>query len=127
MTFALGPRSLARLEGVHPDLVRVVKAAILTCPVDFTVLQGVRTLEEQKAFVAAGKSQTLNSRHLTGHAVDLGAWVNDTISWDAHLYPLMATSVVGTGQRLGVPIIWGGTWRTIKDLDHFELSRETYP
>lgn len=127
MTFALGPRSLARLERVHPDLVRVVKEAIVESPVDFTVIQGLRTLDEQKAFVDAGKSQTMHSRHLTGHAVDLGAWVNGEVSWDAEHYPRIATAVVGTGQRLGVPIIWGGAWRTLKDLVHFELDRKVYP
>ena len=79
MTFKLGPRSVARLKGVHPDLVKVVERAIQLTPVDFTVLEGLRSLERQKALVAAGASQTLKSRHLDGHAVDLGAWVDEQV------------------------------------------------
>ena len=73
MTFKLGARSLTRLRGVHPDLVKVVTRAIEISTLDFTVLEGVRSLERQQALVEAGASQTLKSRHLTGHAVDLGA------------------------------------------------------
>ena len=73
--FHLGTRRRARLEGVHPDLVRVVERAIELTEVDFTVLEGLRNVSRQKELVAAGASQTMNSRHLTGHAVDLGALV----------------------------------------------------
>ena len=88
MTFKLGVRSRERLQGVHPDLVRVVELAIQLTPVDFTVLEGLRTLERQKALVAAGSSKTLNSRHLTGHAVDLGAWVDGRLDWSWPLYKI---------------------------------------
>ena len=82
MPFVLGSKSLARLNGVHPDLVKVVKAAIKLSEVDFTVLEGLRTLTRQKQLFAAGATKTLNSRHLTGHAVDLGALIGGTVRWD---------------------------------------------
>ena len=53
MSIILGQRSLSRLEGVHPDLVRVVKkAASVLSDLDFTVLEGLRTVERQKQLVA---------------------------------------------------------------------------
>lgn len=93
MAFVLSKRSLQRLEGVHPDLVKVVKRAIQLTRVDFTVLEGLRTLERQKQLVAAGASKTMNSRHLTGHAVDLGAYVAGEVRWDWPLYHQIAAAV----------------------------------
>ena len=75
MSFRLSDRSRARLKGVHPALVGVIEAAIRTTPVDFMVTEGLRTNDRQAALVRAGASRTLNSRHLTGHAVDVAAVV----------------------------------------------------
>jgi peptidoglycan LD-endopeptidase CwlK len=110
MTFTLGNRSLKMLEGVHPDLVRVVRRAIQLTPVDFTVLEGMRTVDRQRALVKSGASQTMNSRHLTGHAVDLGAWVDGQVRWDWPLYYPIARAMQVAAQELGVPIRWGGHW-----------------
>ena len=71
MSYALGERSRQRLACVHPDLVKVVERAIQITPVDFTVLEGRRTKERQAELLKAGATTTMNSRHLTGHAVDL--------------------------------------------------------
>jgi len=125
--FSLGPRSKQRLRGVHPDLVKVVERAIKITDVDFTVLEGLRTPERQKALVEAGASQTLNSRHLTGHAVDLGAWVGDEVRWDWPLYHKIAAAMKEAAKQEGVSIVWGGGWRTFKDGPHFELDRKAYP
>jgi peptidoglycan L-alanyl-D-glutamate endopeptidase CwlK len=125
--FSLGPRSKNRLKGVHPDLVKVVELAIKISDTDFTVLEGLRTPERQKALVEAGASQTLNSRHLTGHAVDLGAWVEDEVRWDWPLYAKINAAMQDAAKRLGIPIIWGGAWRSFKDGPHFELDRKEYP
>ncbi|MGP1395411.1 MAG: M15 family metallopeptidase [Inquilinaceae bacterium] len=125
--FALGARSRRRLAGVHPDLVAVVEAAIRITPVDFGVLEGVRSLTRQKALVAAGASRTLRSRHLTGHAVDLGAWVGGTFRWDWPLYPPIARAMKAAAEDLGVPIAWGGDWKRFRDGPHFELSWKRYP
>ena len=127
MTFKLGVRSRERLQGVHPDLVRVVELAIQLTPVDFTVLEGLRTLERQKALVAAGSSKTLNSRHLTGHAVDLGAWVDGRLDWSWPLYTKIAQAMKQAAQAWGTPIEWGGDWRTFKDGPHWQLPWKEYP
>lgn len=124
--YSLGPRSKQRLRGVHPDLVKVVERAIKITDVDFTVLEGLRTPERQKALVEAGASQTLNSRHLTGHAVDLGAWVGDEVRWDWPLYHKIAAAVKDAARQEGVSIIWGGDWK-MRDGPHFELNRKFYP
>jgi len=124
--YTLGPRSKQRLKGVHPDLVKVVERAIKITEVDFTVLEGLRTPERQKTLVEAGASQTLMSRHLTGHAVDLGAWVGDEVRWDWPLYHKIAAAMKEAARLEGVSIIWGGDWK-MRDGPHFELNRKFYP
>ena len=125
--FTLGHRSKQRLKGVHPDLVKVVERAIQFTTVDFAVLEGLRTPERQKALVEAGASQTLNSRHLTGHAVDLGAWVGDEVRWDWPLYHKIAAAMKEAAKQVDVPIEWGGDWRNFRDGPHFQLPRKTHP
>ena len=125
--FALGARSKMRLKEVHPDLVKVVERAIQISDVDFTVLEGKRSPERQKALVAAGASQTLNSRHLTGHAVDLGAWVDNQVDWSWPLYAKINAAMQEASKQVGVPIEWGGGWRTFKDGAHFQLPWKVYP
>lgn len=127
MTFALGQRSLDRLKGVHPDLVKVVKRAIQLTPIDFTVTEGLRTTERQKQLVAAGASQTMKSRHITGHAVDLAALVDGEVRWDWPLYAKIAKAMKDAATELGVPIEWGGDWKTLKDGPHFQLTWKAYP
>lgn len=126
-TFRLSKRSLSRLEGVHPELVRVVKRAIEITPVDFAVTEGLRTRERQAELVEAGASRTMNSRHLTGHAVDLVAIVNGKVRWDWPLYPHIATAMKAAAKELGVVIVWGGDWKSLQDGPHYELDRKVYP
>jgi peptidoglycan L-alanyl-D-glutamate endopeptidase CwlK len=125
--YKLGPRSIARLRGVHEDLVKVVERAIQITHVDFTVLEGLRDHTRQRKLMEAGASQTMNSRHLTGHAVDLGAWVDEEVRWDWPLYYKIAEAMKAAAAELNVPIVWGGDWRTFKDGPHFELDRRKYP
>ena len=125
--FLLGPRSKMRLNGVNADLVKVVERAIEISTIDFTVLEGLRSPERQRTLVEAGASRTLNSRHITGHAVDLGAWVDDQIDWSWPLYERIAKAMKTAGAQLNVPIVWGGDWTNFKDGPHFELNREDYP
>jgi len=127
VTFKLGATSLTRLKGVHPDLVKVVTRAIEISTLDFTVLEGLRTMERQKALVEAGSSQTLKSRHLTGHAVDLGAWVDDQVDWSWPLYARIAGAMKMAAKEVNVPIEWGGDWITFKDGPHFQLPWSNYP
>jgi len=126
MGYKLGERSLQRLKGVHPDLVRVVQLAIEITRVAFTVLEGLRTKERQKALMDAGASWTMSSRHITGHAVDLGAWVDNQVDWSWPLYDVIAVAMKQAAQDEEVPIVWGGDW-TVKDGPHFELNRKAYP
>jgi len=125
--YKLGARSKQRLKGVHDDLVKVVERAIEITTVDFTVLEGLRDPERQKTLMESGASQTLNSRHITGHAVDLGAWVDNQVDWSWPLYHKIATAMKEAAQELDVAIVWGGDWRTFKDGPHFELDRRKYP
>lgn len=119
--FKLSRRSLDKLKGVHPDLISVVKRAIELTEVDFVVIEGLRTLERQKELVKKGASQTINSRHLTGHAVDLGAWVDNKISWNWAYYYKIADAMKQASQELNIPIEWGGDWKTFKDGPHYQL------
>lgn len=125
--YKLGPRSLMRLKGVHPDLVKVVQHAIEISDVDFAVLEGLRTIERQRELVKAGASQTLKSRHLTGHAVDLAAWVDDQIDWSWPLYDKIAKAMKSAAADLKIPLEWGGDWKTFKDGPHFQLPFKDYP
>jgi peptidoglycan L-alanyl-D-glutamate endopeptidase CwlK len=125
--FKLSARSRSRLTGVHPDLVRVVERAIQLTDTDFAVIEGVRTLAKQREYVASGASQTLNSRHLTGHAVDLAAYVGRELRWDWPLYHKIAAAMKQAAVELSIPIVWGGDWKKFPDGPHFELSRKDYP
>jgi peptidoglycan L-alanyl-D-glutamate endopeptidase CwlK len=107
--YKLSARSLRNLQGVHPDLVRVVKHAIEDTPIDFVVIEGLRTMSRQQELVKSGASQTMNSRHITGHAVDLAAWVGE-IRWDMGLYYQIAATMQKVSRYAGVPIRWGGAW-----------------
>jgi peptidoglycan L-alanyl-D-glutamate endopeptidase CwlK len=127
MSYALGPRSLERLVGVHSDLVRVVKRAIGESPLDFTVLEGLRSRERQTVLYAKGATRTMNSRHLTGHAVDLAPVIAGQVSWDWPLYHKLALVVFAAAKDENVPITWGGSWKTFADGPHWELDWRAYP
>lgn len=125
--FKLSKRSVDNLRGVHPDLVKVVRRAIELTEVDFGVIEGLRTIERQRALKASGASMTLNSRHITGHAVDVMAYVGSEGRWDWPLYPRIAKAFKLAAKELGVPIVWGGDWKALRDGPHFELDRKVYP
>jgi peptidoglycan L-alanyl-D-glutamate endopeptidase CwlK len=117
----LNERSKRNLVGVHPDLVRVVEAAAEKVP--FIVTEGLRNLERQKKLKAAGKSWTLNSRHLTGHAVDV---VDEDCKYDIPDMNHIAVVMKDCAKQLDIPIVWGGDWKT-RDTPHFELLKSVYP
>ena len=133
-SYKLSHRSIDRLSGVHPLLVKVVSEAIKISAIDFSVIEGARTLEKQKEYVAAGKSKTLNSYHIprmvkgidepVSCAVDLAAIGDGTAIWDRlHYYPI-AYAIRTSACKLGVKITWGGDWRTFKDYVHFQIEVE---
>ena len=102
MSYKLGTRSLQNLSGVHPDLVAVVKLAISITEQDFTVIEGIRNINRQRELVKAGKSTTMNSRHITGHAVDMVPWPLD---WnDLERFEVMSEAMKQAAEKLDIPI-----------------------
>lgn len=112
---------------MHPDLVRVVRRALEIGPQDFAVVEGLRDPKRQEQLVAQGASKTMNSRHLTGHAVDLAPVIAGQVRWDWPPFHDIAKAMKQAASELKVPIVWGGDWRTFKDGPHFELDRRVYP
>jgi peptidoglycan LD-endopeptidase CwlK len=127
MAFRFSARSRSRMQGVHPDLIRVAERAIVLTEVDFMITEGLRTPARQAELVKAGASRTLNSRHLTGHAIDVAAMIGSEVRWDWPLYPRIAKAFKQASKELAIPIIWGGDWPRLRDGPHFELDRKVYP
>lgn len=123
----LGKRSRERLFGVHPDLIIVMATAIQRTEIDFSVIEGMRTLERQKELVAKGASKTMKSRHLTGHAVDIAPYIGGEIRWDWPLYDKLAPVVKQAAKDCGIIVEWGGDWRSFRDGPHWQLPRKQYP
>lgn len=143
MAITLGQRSLARLDGVHPKLVRVILlAATLARPEDdFTVLEGIRTPERQRELYAKGRTVpgkivtwTLKSNHFRnprtgfGHAVDLAPF---PIDWDnTARFDRLAMLMFRAASIERVKIRWGADWdqdgkpreKGESDSPHFELA-----
>lgn len=117
----LDRRSREKLATVHPALQQVIEHASAAV-VQFIVTEGIRTKERQAELVKAGASRTMQSKHLTGRAVDLAVVVNGEIRWDWPLYARLAAEVKLSAQACNVSIEWGGDWRTFKDGPHFQLA-----
>lgn len=122
----LGLRSLVNLRGVHPDLVRVVKRAISESHIDFTVIEGLRTVKRQKELFAKGASHTMRSRHINGFAVDIAPYVGG-IRWDWPLYLQLAPIIKAAAKAEKVVIEWGGDWTSLRDGPHWQLPARLYP
>jgi peptidoglycan LD-endopeptidase CwlK len=106
---------------VHPRIVAVVHRAIQLSPVDFGVHDGLRTVEEQRAYVQSGVSQTMNSMHRKqadgyGHAVDLVPYINGKLRWEWPPIYKIAAAVRQAAIELDVPLRWGGCWRDIASI-----------
>ena len=127
MSFHLSTRSLSKLEGVHPDLVAVVKRCIKITKIDFTVLEGLRTMERQKMLYTTGASTTLNSRHLTSHAVDIAPYIFGEVSWHWNHHHRLAEWMKAAAEDMEADIAWGGDWKGFPDGCHYELSWGAYP
>ena len=123
MTYKLSQRSLDKLEGVDERLQAVVKHAITATKIDFGVIQGMRTLEIQKELVAKGASQTMKSKHLVGHAVDLMAYVGGKGSWQLNVYDDLADAMKEGADMVGVQLRWGAAWH-INDIRKWEGTME---
>ncbi|WP_428491682.1 M15 family metallopeptidase [Rhodopila sp.] len=153
MTFQLSHHSLVNLQGVHPDLQKLVVRTLQISPLDFAIIEGLRTEEEEAQCVASGKSETMNSRHLTGKAVDFMAFVDGRGTWDDAPYHVIAEAFRQAAVELGIAIEWGGCWNCrldqqpsadaaysgyvagrkalgkscFTDLDHIQLDPTVYP
>lgn len=123
MNFRLSQRSLSRLDGVKPQLVAVVKRAIEITTVDFGVTEGLRTIETQRRYVETGKSQTMDSKHLTGDAVDLVAYIDGQVSWELNVYDNIADAVKQAAIEQDVGLRWGAAWN-IPDIRKWDGSME---
>jgi peptidoglycan L-alanyl-D-glutamate endopeptidase CwlK len=119
-------RSLNNLKGIHPDLRRVIDRALQESPLDFVVIEGLRTRARQIELVQSGASQTMNSRHLTGHAVDLMPIGPNGPAFDWPLYDQLGPAVKAAADKEGVSLVWGGDWKSFRDGPHFELDRNRY-
>ena len=123
-------RSLQRLSKVHPDLQKVMKEAVVDSPVPFQISQGLRTYAEQQELYAQGRTKpgaivtwTMNSRHLTGNAVDVAVIIGGKYITATYLYDQLAAHILKVAARLGVKLVWGGTWPgRKKDRPHFERA-----
>jgi len=125
--FVFGTRSRNNLKGVHPDLVKVCELALKYTPHDFLITEGLRTRERQAELVKSGASRTMNSRHITGHAIDFAVLVGGQVRWDWPLYAQVAVAFKRAAKELNVPIVWGGDWVRFRDGPHVELDRRKYP
>tara|TARA_B100000242_G_scaffold294352_1_gene276658 strand:+ start:2921 stop:3379 length:459 start_codon:yes stop_codon:yes gene_type:complete len=117
--FELSSRSLSKLEGVDSKLIEVVKYAIQVTDIDFGVICGLRTEEEQRALVDKGASQTMKSKHLLGHAVDLMAYVDGRGCWEINVYDEVADAMRRSASINDVAIRWGGAW-TVPDIREWQ-------
>jgi len=122
--YKLSAKSRSKLEGVHPDMVAVVERAIELTSQDFSVGEGLRSIERQRELVETGKSTTMNSRHLTGHAVDLFPY---PVSWDWEYFYPIADAMKQAAEELNVDLDWGGDWKNFPDGPHFQLAWGSYP
>ena len=123
MTFKLSERSLGKLEGVNDNMKLVVMKAITLTKIDFGVICGLRTQEEQEELVAKGASKTMRSRHLTGDAVDLMCYLGSRGSWELNLYDDVADAMKQAAQDEGVGIRWGAAWQ-IPDIREWDGTME---
>lgn len=125
-------KSETLLAKAHPDLVRIMRAALEHSAVSFVITESVRSVQRQRQLVNSGASQTMRSRHLPGkdglsRAVDVAAIVGGKISWDWPLYERIAVAVKQAAKDLQIPIEWGGDWKSFKDGPHYQLPWSAYP
>lgn len=118
--YKFSQRSVTNLIGVHPELIIIATKALERSTIDFGITEGRRTLEKQKLLMAEGKSTTLNSRHLTGNAIDIAAYLDGQINWNFELYSELADTFKHVAKDCGFELEWGGDWTTFKDGVHFQ-------
>ena len=123
MAYKLSTRSQERLMGVEPELQEVVSEALHLTTLDFGVIEGVRTEEQQKALVESGASQTMKSKHLEGRAVDLMAYVGGRGCWELNVYDEIADAMKEGALEVDDAVRWGAAW-TVTDIREWEGNME---
>lgn len=118
----LTQKSLDRMAGVDSRLQAVIGAAAAICPLTFIVTEGLRSKERQAMLCQAGKSQTMNSEHCKGRAVDIAVIIDGKADWTWANYQRVAAAVKAAALQMNIPVEWGGDWRTLKDGPHFQLK-----
>jgi hypothetical protein len=124
--FKLSQRSLDRLQGVDPKMVSVVKRAIELTEIDFAITEGKRTKERQAELVKKGLSQTMNSKHLDGSAVDIVSYVNGKVNWTFENYIVIAEAFRKASIELGIKVRWGGSWTVLSETTSAKASYDAY-
>jgi len=122
MTYKLGKSSKAKLEGVDERMIAIVRYAINVTKQDFSVICGLRTMDEQRALVAKGASQTMKSKHIGGNAVDLMAYV-DGGRWELNLYDEIADAMAEGARAISTPVKWGAAW-SVGDIREWDGTME---
>jgi peptidoglycan LD-endopeptidase CwlK len=123
MSFRLSDRSMSMLQGVDEQLVATVKLAIAVAKIDFGVICGLRTMEEQRVLVDKGASKTMRSKHLEGKAVDLMAYIGSRGSWELNLYDDIADAMQEAAVETGAVLRWGAAWH-IPDIRQWNGTME---
>jgi peptidoglycan L-alanyl-D-glutamate endopeptidase CwlK len=120
----LTAKDYLKLRGVHPDLVAVVEEYLRIGKTPIIVIEGLRTLAKQKEYLKKGATTTLRSRHLTGHAIDIGPKNTPLSHWPP--YYTIAKDFKQAAKNIGVPVEWGGDWKSFKDGPHWQLPWKKY-
>lgn len=124
---ALSKNSLKNLEGVRADLIRVAKRADELTDLAFIITEGLRTRERQEWLFARKLTRTMNSRHLTGHAIDFAPLIEGEVSWKWPAFIPIAKAFKAAAKELAIEIEWGGDWKSFPDGPHIQLNRKQYP
>ena len=123
MAFKFSTRSQEKLIGVDSELKEIVSLAITYTKIDFGVIEGVRTVAQQKALVESGASQTMDSKHLEGRAVDLMAYVDGRGCWELNVYDDIADAMKRAAIEIDVAVRWGAAW-TVTDIREWNGTME---
>lgn len=113
------------LSPTFKPLAKEILALIEYHKLPFKPFETLRSLDLQKEYLASGRSKTLKSKHLDGNAIDLVVNIDGKWIWDqekgAYLffYDFLGDVVKF---HLGNKVIWGGDWKSLVDLPHFELN-----
>ena len=120
-------RSEKNLVGVHADLVKIVRGAVGLSEMPFVVIEGLRSKARQRELVKKGASRTMESRHLTGHAIDVAVIIDGKYVTALQPYRVVANAIRLSAKALNIPIEWGGDWKSFVDAAHFQLPTKEYP